>query len=237
MYKKDGRYKIVVKELVNELLASAPIKEAAYESAINVKRYKCVDSQDAYNTWKNTEYAEWEAQYNQAVANQKTTSDTNQQIFTADIEGQIKFYDALFSSIVDKGWVYNNQVSDSDYLNQCLQNNIFTITTVTTSLEYDSSKTVSENKTTYDFTFWWDNSYEESIASNFDHMILMNDENAEEEALAEFEREKSIISQKEARIDRKMEELQTELAANKQMLEGIQKVKNDNIERNFSIFG
>ena len=145
----------------------------------------------------------------------------NNQLFTADEESLIKFYDAIFSSIAENGWTYNNQVNDTEYLNQMLQNNIYFMTTVDRDTEFD------ENSGEY----IWDNDYTTDIASNFTNIFAVNDSDAREDALVEYEYQKSIINQKEARIDTRMKNLETEQAAIKQMIQGIEQVKNDNIDR------
>ena len=63
-------------------------------------------------------------QYTQAV-------DDRNNIFSADELTQINFYDKVFSSICENGWIENNEVKDDDYLNNMLQNNMYYITTQT----------------------------------------------------------------------------------------------------------
>ena len=63
----------------------------------------------------------------------------------------------------------------------------------------------------------------------------VNDAAAHNEALTDYEYEKTIIDEKESRVDLRMQDLQTEQSAINEMLKSIESVKNDNIERTFSI--
>ena len=65
----------------------------------------------------------------------------------------------------------------------------------------------------------------------------MNDTDLREQALVDYEYKKSIISQKESRIDTRMQDLQTEQSAINQMLQGLETVKKENIDRTMNIFG
>ena len=161
-----------------------------------------------------TSYNEAMDEYNQAV-------DNNNQVFTSENESKIAFYDKLFNAIVDNGWEYNNNISDDDYLNQMLQNNQFLITTMDRSIDDDGN------------TFY---EYDSAIASNFGNLVSVNDSDAANEALAEYEYQKSIINEKESRIDTRMQDLETEQSAINEMIKGIETVRNDNVERTFSIF-
>ncbi len=173
-----------------------------------------------YTTWQ-TEYETWQSEYNAAQEEYKTALDNNNQVFTAANSSEIAFYDRIFNAIAENGWEYNNQISDNDYLNQMLQNNQYFITTVNTGTDEDG-------KTIYE--------YDSSIASNFDYLISVNDSDAANEALAEYEYQKSIINEKESRIDTRMQDLETEQSAINEMIKGIESVRNDNVERTFSIF-
>ena len=75
---------------------------------------------------KLSEHDQWKENYDNAKTEHNKSIQDRNQLFTADIEAEIDFYDAIFSSIAEKGWTYNNQVNDSEYLNQMLQNNMYT---------------------------------------------------------------------------------------------------------------
>ncbi len=176
-----------------------------------------------YQSWSE-KHATWQTSYDAAKADYDNSVKANNQLFTADEESLIKFYDAIFSSIAEKGWTYNNQVNDTEYLNQMLQNNLFMMTTVDRDTEFD------ENSGEH----IWDNDYTTDIASNFTNIFTVNDSDAREDALVEYEHKKSIINEKESRIDTRMKNLETEQAAINQMLQGLEQVENDNIDRTMS---
>ena len=102
-----------------------------------------------------------------------------------------------------------------------LQNNQYYITTM-------SSEVNSEGEEYFD--------YNTDIASNFDNVFSVNDSDAQNEALVEYEYQKSVINEKESRIDTRMQNLQTEQSAINEMIKGIETVRNDNTERTFGIF-
>ena len=173
-----------------------------------------------WQEWK-TAHDAWQAEYDAAVEECNTAVDTNNQVLTSSEESEINFYDKLFSAIAANGWTENAQVADNDYLNQMLLNNQYYITTIET-------ETNSEGKEYFE--------YDSSIASNFDNIFAVNDSDAQEEALVEYEYQKSIINEKESRIDTRMQNLETEQSAINEMIKGIESVRDDNGERNFSIF-
>lgn len=171
------------------------------------------------NSDKWGEYVAKQAELAEAEKELAAAVDNDNQSLNADQESAIKFYDQLFSAIAEKGWNYNSQVNDNEYINNMLQNNQFFITTM-------EAKTDDKGKEYYD--------YEESLASNFDNIITVNDKKAQEDALVQYEYEKSIINEKETRVDTRMKNLETEQSSINKMLEGIKTVRNDNIERTFS---
>ena len=80
-------------------------------------------------------------------------------------------------------------------------------------------------------------SYDQDLASNYDNIYIVKDSDAANEALAEYEYKKSLINEKESRIDTRIQDLKTEQAAIQKMLDTINKVKNDNIVTYFNLWG
>lgn len=219
-------FTIDVKQMLNTILGSygqlnGHVERGGYGNDY-IYTWNDIDS-EKYKTWS-SEHANWQATYDAAKIDYDDSVKAKNQLFTADDEALIDFYDAIFSSIAENGWTYNNQVNDTEYLNQMLQNNIYRMTTVEREPEYD------ENSGEY----LWDNDYETDIASNFSNIFTVSDNDAREQALIEYEYQKSIINQKETKIDTRMKDLETEQAAINQMLQGLESVKNDNIERTMS---
>ena len=176
------------------------------------------------------EYEEKVASYEAAKKAYESAINVNEQVLDAPKERMIAFYDQLFTAISECGWEYYENLNDDDYVNQMFQNNEFMITTMvdnsTDCLCDCDGEPVKTNEYLYNTDLWSDTS----------NIFAVNDENLRQEALAEYEHEKYVINSKESRIDIRMKNLETEYNAIKKMMEGIEKVKNDNIERFFSIF-
>lgn len=165
-------------------------------------------------------YEAKKAELEAAKEEYKTAVDTDNQVFTSANESEIAFYDQIFTAIADNGWTCNPDVEDNNYLNQMLQNNQYFITTV---------ETETDDKGNEFFT------YDSGVASNFSKIITVNDTDAQNEALVKYESEKARISEKESRVDQRMKNLETEMSAISNMMKGVESVRNDNTERNFSI--
>ena len=183
-----------------------------------------IDDTEKYNEWKDdknnydSSLASYQSAYDTAVSNRDAC-------LNADQESMLKFYDALFSAIAEKGWTHNNMVNNEDYLNQVLQNNMFTITTMERTEEADENGN-------YELT----NEYNTSIATNFQNIVTVNDSEARNDALVDYEYKKSVINAKETKIDLKMQDLQTEQSAVSQMIQSIEKQLGENVERTMGIF-
>ena len=168
-----------------------------------------------------SQYAAADAVYQQALSEYNEAKGVHNQVFTATEDKQIAFYDQLFTAIAEQGWVNDSGVGDSDYLNQMLQNNVYYVTTM-------NANTSDNADTEY--------LYNMDIASNFSNIFLVNDSDVREEALVKYEYEKSIINAKESKVDTRMKNLETEQTAISKMLESVEKVKEENIERTFNTF-
>ena len=180
---------------------------------------------DAYKQYK-TDLDNWQKGHEELVNEYNRLNSESGQLLTNDIEQKIDFYDELFSSIAEKGWVYNDSVTDDEYLNQMLQNNIFTITEVHRQHHCDKEK-----------GHYYTNTYVTDIAGNMENIIPVTDEEAILEAQVEYENEKAIINDKETKIDLRMENLKTEVEAINNMIKGLESVMKDNIDRTMSITG
>lgn len=227
---KDKGYEVNVVSLVNMVLSSAGASKAddvAYTGSSKVN-YEWYDTSSSdYNNWK-TLHDEWHKKEEAGLAKYNAAETALSGVFTADQESQIAFYDAIFSAIAEKGWTYNDNVTDTNYLNEMLQNGLYSLTTMTKSLYTDGTNDDGTAKYKYE--------YSTDIAANNTNVYTVNDTEAQNDAMVEYEHEKSIINAKETRIDTRMKDLETEQSAINQMLQGLEQVRNDNIERNFSIF-
>lgn len=228
---KDG-YKVDVVSLINAALATANVEKYTSDNAYagsTKANYIWYDTDtDEYKDWYQKDQ-DWQKRYDEGLATYNAAESALEEVFTASAEGEIAFYDAIFTAIAEKGWTYNNDVKDTNYLNEMLQNGSYTLTTMTKSLYTDGSNDDGTANYRYE--------YSTDIASNNNHVYPVNDTDTQNEAMAEYEYKKSIINAKETRIDTRMQDLQTEQSAIQQMLAGLDSVKNENIERTFSIFG
>ena len=133
------------------------------------------------------------------------------------------YYDALFQRIAENGWIVDDKTSSknnnaSTYLNNKLQNNDFFVTECNEK----------DNAAGFNYT--------SKIASSIRKIYQVHDDNAENEALVEYETEKSAISAKEAKIDVIMQKLETEQEAINTTMESVQKIIQENIEKTFKMF-
>lgn len=214
-----SEYIVNVKGLIDDLMAFVG-EYASDNTNCNHDKYyywepgKYDEYNDLYTDWEANDLKPAQEAYDNAV------KEFNE-LFAGEDETLIDFYDAIFSSIAEKGWTYNPSVQDGDYVEQMLLNNVYTITTVDRKAEHNDEERTCEYK----------NKYDTSFAGNFGKLFLVNDSEATQEALAEYEYKKSIISRKESEIDTRMNTLNTELSAVKTMLEQMKEVANKNIER------
>ena len=140
----------------------------------------------------------------------------------------MEYYNLLFQSIADNGWKYDNQANDSDYLTQMLENSSYCITTITKNECFNPD--LEEDNRNVEFY------YDTNIASNCKNIFPVNDSDATQEALVDYEYKKGLINDKESRIDQRLKKLQTEQAAIKKMMESINNTKKDNIGRTFNLW-
>ena len=150
-----------------------------------------------------------------------TRLDSTTETFTAEEKSLIKFYDAIFSTIAEKGWTENNQINDTNYLNQMFQNNMYTLTNVECNPTYDEVQ----------HEIIWNNGYETSTANSCTNIYQVSDSDKRKEAEAQYEAARARIQAKETPLDTRAENLKTEQSAIQNMIESIQKVLDDNIQR------
>lgn len=221
----DGKYSLDIKAFAERIMSVY----AGLDGVNSVSR----DGDEAKYQFKGDDaswqaYLDAKAAYEEASKKYSDSAQENEMIFTAEQENKILYYDSLFQAIADNGWVQDDMVEDGNYLNQMMQNNFYTITTMTRNDLYDENSTESAKQYKYN--------YDTDIPSNFDKIISVNDDNTRQDAQAKYEYNKSIINAKESRIDTRMKNLQTEQAAINQMMESIKGVMKDNIDRTMNIF-
>ena len=186
-----------------------------------------VDVNDG-NRGTQSDYDAADTAYKEALSAYQSAVSANGEVLTGPEKKQIEYYDRLFQAIADMGWEEDESIANSDYLNQMLQNNSYYITTMTENKSFDENAEIDDRN----YKFFYDTEF----AENDPNIFKVNDANAQEEALVKYEYEKSLINEKESRIDTRMKNLETEQSAITKMLESIDRVKNDNIERTFGLW-
>ena len=183
---------------------------------------------------RDPESSKWQTWYNgfktlkdsldSAKATYDSSVDSANQVLTADQESMLKYYDLLFQAVADNGWTTDSQISDSEYLSQMFQNNNYYITTIEEEPCADGERIHKYN-------------YDTNAATSYKNIFMVNDSDARDEALVEYEYKKGIINAKESRIDTQMKNYETEQSAIQKMMESLEQVKNDEIERVFNLWG
>lgn len=171
---------------------------------------------------KVTEDATYHEKLKQAVVKAQeriSELESNLENFYGDADKKIMdYYDALFLRISEQGWEEDNYTKNDLYLNNKIQNNDFFLTEC---LQKSSN-------TGFNYTA--------KQATNVIKIFTVHDDDAENQALAEYEAKKSEIQYKENVIDTRMAKLETEQESINTEMEGIKKVRDDNIQKNFKIF-
>ena len=224
--KKDDKYSMSVDALIAKVLNEYQHKLKKDGSA----SFTQLSTGDyAYTTHNigSSEWTTWKAELDALKteleaekATQQTNTDTANGILKAGQESDINFYEQIFTAICENGWTENDEIQDEEYLNQMLLNNQFYITQMT-------EKEDEEGNYYYEYNM--------GLASDTNTIYIVNDEDAREDALAEYENRKAEIEEKESRNDTRRANLQTEQSAIMEMMKGIQKCIQDNEQRNFSI--
>ena len=160
---------------------------------------------------------------NEAYDYIKELQDEIDNLYSSADKKIMDYYDAVFQRIAENGWIVDdntsrNKTTSSTYLNNKLQNNDYFVTEC-------ESKADSSG---YNYTT--------KMASSIHKIYQVHDDNAENEALVEYETEKSAISAKESKIDVIMQKLETEQEAINTTMESVQKIIQENIEKTFKMF-
>lgn len=222
--KKNGdNYSVNLKIVLDSVLGSYKEANGSYgQTSMGQEVFYTRDrGSQAWQNW-NTEYQALQTELNAAKEEHKAAVNNDNMAMTSEEESNVKFYDRLFSAIAANGWVTDSQISDNDYLNNMFQNNQYFITTMVDDTDSEGNPFVD---------------YNQKLASDFDNIVQVNDSAYQQEALVEYEHEKAIINEKESRIDVRMQNLETEQSAINEMIKGVEKVRDDNKDRTFSIFG
>ncbi len=177
----------------------------------------------SYTTYQN-EHSAWEADRNNAQENLDFWVSEYNSVFDSGKRAKADFYDELFSSIAENGWQFYEQISNPEYLNNMLLNGLFNITTV-------DRECIRE-----DDGYVYENHYVTDPANTCVNLVQVNDTDYNNQKYIEYEHKKTLLNEKEERIDTRMKNLETEQSALKQMIESVKNVMNNNIEQHYNIF-
>lgn len=176
----------------------------------------------AYAQYNNS-YSTWKARLSAAEAKMNQSLDNYNTIFSAEDRTLLDFYDRVLSMIADKGWTYCPEITDDAYLNDSLINGSMFLTKVDRERVQDGYS-----------TYYYENTYDTNVATNFRNVYMVNDNDKIDQALVEYEAKKRRINDKEKTIDIQIQKLTDESEAIKNMLESINKTMSDNIKENFT---
>ena len=129
---------------------------------------------------------------------------------SSDDLAQSTFYDALFNQICANGWTENDNINDSDYLQQMLQSGMLYVTKVKDDGYY----------------------YQGNYATDT-YIKEISDDTAIAQAEAKYSTEKTKLNAKEEEIDLKMKNLDTEISSLTTEYDTVKNTISKNIEKSF----
>lgn len=135
----------------------------------------------------------------------KTGSD-----ISSDDMAQATFYDTLFNKICMSGWTTNNNVEDSEYLQQMLQSGMMFVTNLKDDGYY----------------------YQSNYATD-QYIKEISDETLIAQAEAKYNTEKAKLNAKEETIDLKMKNIDTELSSLNTEYDTVKNTISKNVDRSF----
>lgn len=230
--KKDGeKYSLKAKDFIDLILSTYENEGGNFKSkgGYGGDNTAIIWYDKSSTSWAKyqTDLEKWNEDHKAAQQELNKLNSECGELLTSDIERMIDFYDQLFSTIAEKGWIQNSFITNDEYLNEMLQNNMFTITEVHRQHICDDGAK----------KHYYKNTYITDIADNMTNIYKVNDEDTILEAQIEYENEKAIINEKESKIDLRMENLKLELEAINTMSKSIETGKKENIERTMNITG
>ncbi len=120
------------------------------------------------------------------------------------------FYDALFNMICNQGWTRNDNVSDSDYMQEMLKSGAMYLSTINN-----------------------DGNYYQGNYSLDTYIAEIADNDGVAQAEAKYNAEKAKIENKENRIDAKMKNLDTEISSLTTEYDTVKNIINKAVEKSF----
>lgn len=124
------------------------------------------------------------------------------------------FYDIMYNNIIENGWREDVSIDDSEYLEQCIKNGTYSMTSMN----------------------MLDGYYYQTRYNSTGYMVELADEDAIARAEAEFTAKKAELTYKEDKIDIKTKQLDAEISALTTEYETVKTLISNSIEKTFTMF-
>ena len=124
------------------------------------------------------------------------------------------FYDIMYNNIIENGWREDSSINDTEYLEQCIKNGTYSMTSLNQLDGY----------------------YYQTRYNDTGYMVEVSDENAIARAEAEFNAKKAELTYKEDKIDIKTKQLDAEISSLSTEYETVKNLISKSIEKTFTMF-
>jgi len=124
------------------------------------------------------------------------------------------FYDIMYNNIIENGWREDASIDDSEYIEQCIKNGTYSMTSLNQLDGY----------------------YYQTRYNDTGYMVELADENAIARAEAEFNAKKAELTYKEDNIDIKTKQLDAEISSLSTEYETVKNLISKSIEKTFTMF-
>lgn len=124
------------------------------------------------------------------------------------------FYDILYNNIIENGWREDVSIDDSEYLENCIKNGTYSMTSLN----------------------MLDGYYYQTRYNETGYIAEVSDEDAIARAEAEFNAKKAELTYKEDKIDIKTKQLDAEISSLSTEYETVKSLISKNIEKTFTMF-
>ena len=124
------------------------------------------------------------------------------------------FYDILYNNIIENGWREDSSIDDSEYLEHCIKNGTYSMTSLN---QLDG--------------YYYQTRYNET-----GYIEEVSDEDAIARAEAEFNSKKAELTYKEDKIDIKTKQLDAEISSLSTEIETVKSLISKSIEKTFTMF-
>ena len=124
------------------------------------------------------------------------------------------FYDIMYNNIIENGWREDSSINDTEYLEQCIKNGTYSMTSLNQLDGY----------------------YYQTRYTDTGYMVEVSDENAIARAEAEFNAKKAELTYKEDKIDIKTKQLDAEISSLSTEYETVKNLISKSIEKTFTMF-